>query len=47
MTRVLPQQTFSGFQPSKSAPSPGHGLKGDKDCLKLVKPPRFEPRPGH
>ncbi|MDB5441524.1 MAG: hypothetical protein JWM33_3951 [Caulobacteraceae bacterium] len=47
MTRSLPQQTFSTFPLPRSAPSPAHGLKGDKDCLKLVKPPKFEPRPMH
>ena len=47
MTRSFPQQAFSTFPIPRSVPAQTNGQKGDQECLKLIKPPRFDPRPAH
>jgi hypothetical protein len=49
MTQGFQQQDSSGISSfSKSAPTPQHGQKPDRQAATPKRPPRtFEPRPGH
>ncbi|MEO8115540.1 MAG: hypothetical protein ABI655_14225 [Phenylobacterium sp.] len=49
MTHGFQQQDPAiNFSPPRSAATPQHGQKADKQAAARIKPPRsFEPRPGH
>lgn len=45
--RFQQQDQMASFSPPRSAATPQHGQKPDKEAAKIKPPRSFQPRPGH
>lgn len=45
--RFQQQDQTTTFSPPRSAATPQHGQKADKEATKIKPPRSFQPRPGH